>query len=252
VTDTIDIKVPDLGDFSDVEVIEILVKAGDRVAKEGGLITLETDKAVMDVPAEQDGVIAEISVKPGDRVSSGDVIGRMEAGAGDSSEASAEKENDTQKKDAQDKTMRNRTMHTKTMEKDDKSQRQRRAGRAGDSESGKENDAQNRAREEKREERDAQPAAERQHGTLPAASSAIDEAGFARAHASPSVRKLARELGVDLARVKGSGPKSRIQHDDVKAFVKSVLTGAARTGGAALPKCRASISASSARSRLNP
>lgn len=65
---------------------------------------------------------------------------------------------------------------------------------------------------------------------------AIDEAGFSKAHASPSVRRLARELGVDLARVKGSGPKKRVLHEDVKAFVKSVMTGDAAEGAAALPK----------------
>ena len=226
-TDTIDIKVPDLGDFSDVEVIEILVKAGDRVAREGGLITLETDKAVMDVPAERDGVIAEISVKPGDRVSSGDVIGRMEAGTGDSPEAGDEKEQDTQEKDAQQDDS-----------KDDEKKKSKDTGTqddAGDHGSDKENDPQERDKAEKREDRPKVPA-DGQSAKLPAASSAIDEAGFARAHASPSVRKLARELGVDLARVKGSGPKARIQHGDVKAFVKSVLTGTAATGGAALPK----------------
>ena len=79
---SIDIKVPDLGDFSDVEVIEVLVKAGDRVSKEDGLITLETDKAAMDVPAEEEGEIEEISVSVGDKVSAGDVIGRLKTGAG--------------------------------------------------------------------------------------------------------------------------------------------------------------------------
>ena len=77
---SIEIKVPDLGDFSDVEVIEVLVKAGDRVSKEDGLITLETDKAAMDVPAEEEGEIEEITVSVGDKVSTGDVIGRMKAG----------------------------------------------------------------------------------------------------------------------------------------------------------------------------
>lgn len=226
-TDTIDIKVPDLGDFSGVEVIEVLVKAGDRVAKEGGLITLETDKAVMDVPAERDGVIAEISVKPGDRVSSGDVIGRMESGAGDSSEESADKENDTQQKDEQ----KNGAQENDAQEDDKKDSKDKKARDVAGDKPHKESDAQDRGKGEKGEQRTAPSA-----GSLPAASSAIDEAGFARAHASPSVRKLARELGVDLARVKGSGPKARIQHNDVKAFVKSVLTGAAATGGAALPK----------------
>ncbi|MDH4003898.1 MAG: dihydrolipoamide acetyltransferase, partial [Gammaproteobacteria bacterium] len=74
---SIDIVVPDLGDFSDVEVIEVLVSAGDRVAREDGLITLETDKASMDVPSPEDGVIESLSVSAGDSINSGDVIGRM-------------------------------------------------------------------------------------------------------------------------------------------------------------------------------
>ena len=73
----IDIVIPDLGDFADVEVIEILVKTGDRVAREDGLITLETDKAAMDVPAPKNGVVESLSVQIGDTVSSGDVIGKM-------------------------------------------------------------------------------------------------------------------------------------------------------------------------------
>ena len=74
---SIDIVVPDLGDFTDVEVIEILVSAGDRVAREDGLITLETDKASMDVPAAESGVIESLTVATGDTVNSGDVIGKM-------------------------------------------------------------------------------------------------------------------------------------------------------------------------------
>jgi pyruvate dehydrogenase E2 component (dihydrolipoamide acetyltransferase) len=81
--DTIDIVVPDLGDFEDVEVIEILVGAGDKVSREDGLITLETDKATMDVPAPSHGSIDRISVNVGDTVSSGDVIGRMTIEIGD-------------------------------------------------------------------------------------------------------------------------------------------------------------------------
>lgn len=73
----IDVVIPDLGDFSEVEVIELLVKPGDKVAREDGLITLETDKAAMDVPAPNNGVIEEISVAVGDTVSGGDVIGRL-------------------------------------------------------------------------------------------------------------------------------------------------------------------------------
>ena len=81
--DSIDIKVPDLGDFADVEVIEVLVKAGDRIAREDSLITLETDKASMDVPATDHGVIEELTVAVGDKVSTGDIIGRLAVEVGD-------------------------------------------------------------------------------------------------------------------------------------------------------------------------
>ena len=83
VADSIDIKVPDLGDFADVEVIEVLVKAGDRIAREDGLITLETDKASMDVPASDYGVIEELTVAVGDKVSTVDIIGRLAVEVGD-------------------------------------------------------------------------------------------------------------------------------------------------------------------------
>ena len=81
--DTIDITIPDLGDFSEVEVIEVLVNAGDHVDREDGLITLETDKASMDVPATQHGTIDELTVKVGDKVSTGDVIGSLKVEVGD-------------------------------------------------------------------------------------------------------------------------------------------------------------------------
>ena len=79
----VDIKIPDLGEFSDVEVIEVLVKAGDEVEREEGLITLETDKASMDVPAEHHGTIEELNVAVGDKVSTGDVIGTLKVKVGD-------------------------------------------------------------------------------------------------------------------------------------------------------------------------
>ncbi|MDZ7770734.1 MAG: biotin/lipoyl-containing protein [Woeseiaceae bacterium] len=95
-SDSKDITVPDLGDFSDVEVIEVLVGAGDTVAREDGLITLETDKATMDIPSPEDGVIDEITVKVGDRVSSGDTIQCMRAAqnSGDSDDGAGDKEDD--------------------------------------------------------------------------------------------------------------------------------------------------------------
>ena len=81
--------VPDLGDFTNVDVIEVLVKAGDSVKKEDSLITLETDKASMDVPAPADGVIATLTVKVGDKVSAGDTIGTLDSAGGAAPAAAA-------------------------------------------------------------------------------------------------------------------------------------------------------------------
>jgi pyruvate dehydrogenase E2 component (dihydrolipoamide acetyltransferase) len=227
-TDTTDIKVPDLGDFSDVEIIEVLVKSGDPVAKEDGLITLETDKAALDVPADRDGVIEEISVKVGDRVSSGDVIGRMKAGGEDAAGAA----DDGPAKDGEERQKKDDSKGESKVDKPDGEP----DGEPDDDQERNKEEATAKPKDEKSGGR-RESAARRQPSSAPATTNAIDEAGFARAHASPSVRKLARELGVDLIRVRGSGPKNRIVHDDVKAFVKSVLTGDGAAGGAmALPK----------------
>ncbi|HEX5764372.1 MAG TPA: dihydrolipoyllysine-residue acetyltransferase, partial [Woeseiaceae bacterium] len=188
------VTVPDLGDFSDVEIIEVHVKPGDEIKLEDGLISLETDKAAMDVPSTVAGRVESVLVKVGDRVSQGSEIAVIEA-AGD---AGGAKPAGPGKKQADTGPAATREPEEKTPKK----------------------------------ESAPKPAA-RPEGParkLPP----IDEAGFARAHASPSVRKLARELGVDLASVGGSGEKNRVLHDDVKAFVKDIL---GRGGpGAALPK----------------
>jgi pyruvate dehydrogenase E2 component (dihydrolipoamide acetyltransferase) len=192
-SESIDINIPDLGDFADVEVIEILVAAGDKVSREDGLITLETDKATMDVPAPHDGVIESIRVSTGSRVSAGDVIGRMSV-------------------------VHEATVRVAAMD-------QPPAAAAGPASS-----------------RPTAPAAAPVKASAapvtlaPRTLPAINEAGFSKAHASPSVRKLARELGVDLSQVHGSGPKQRVLHEDLKAFVKSVMTGGAALPGAGLPK----------------
>ena len=294
---SIDIVVPDLGDFSDVEVIEVLVSAGDRVAREDGLITLETDKASMDVPAPDDGVIESLSVAAGDRINSGDVIGSMslesegagpgerEAPPAEADEAPRAEEPATAAESGGEQTLvvpdigdftdvdvievhisEGQVISAEdpliTLETDKASMDvpAESGGRVtsvlvsvGDKVSEGSSiaviEASAGAAEAAAEapapapQRDTQPASPRKQpakqaapstpGTLPP----INEAGFARAHASPSVRKLARELGVDLVQVKGSGPKNRVLHDDVKAFVKAILTGqAGAPAGAGLPQ----------------
>ncbi len=291
----IDIVSPDLGDFADVEVIEILVKAGDRVARDDGLITLETDKAAMDVPAAENGVIESLMVQIGDTVSSGDVIGKMSLEISDTVvikpaiAAPPTGETTVMATPVGDKP-RSRGKQTLvvpdlgdfedveiievhvspgdviqiedpivTLETDKAAMDVPTvvAGRidsvlvnTGDTVSAGSSlaiiDAV--ATQVAPQPAAAQPPASARPKAAPAAVNhappvtpggvaAIDEAGFARAHASPSVRKLARELGVDLAQVTGTGLKTRIVHDDVKAFVKAILTGpAAVPAGGGLPK----------------
>ena len=209
----IDIQIPDLGDFEDVEIIEVLVSAGDRVAREDGLITIETDKATMDVPSPQDGVIEALTVGVGDTVSTGDIIGSMSADAEDTVTETTAIGSAAVADDASAVTGERATAPT---------QKQQTPEVPGETAS------------PQRQPAVASPAAVvAAGGSLPA----IDEVGFSEAHASPSVRKLARELGVDLPQVKGTGPKSRVLHDDVKAFVKAILgRGAPVREGPALPQ----------------
>jgi pyruvate dehydrogenase E2 component (dihydrolipoamide acetyltransferase) len=184
--------VPDLGDFADVEVIEVHISKGDSIEVEDPLVTLETDKAAMDVPAVVAGRIESVLAKVGDKVSQGSSLAIIEAIATEAPAAEA----------------------TQTIS----------AVPAPQAESTPA----------------ATPAPAAQPQSPPTAGGSmppINEAGFSKAHASPSVRKLARELGVDLVQVKGSGAKNRILHDDVKAFVKAILTGqGGAPSGPSLPK----------------
>ncbi|MFM0223427.1 dihydrolipoyllysine-residue acetyltransferase [Paraburkholderia dipogonis] len=181
-----EVKVPDIGDYKDIPVIEVAVKVGDRVEKEQSLVTLESDKATMDVPSSAAGIVKELKVKVGDTVSEGSVIVVVEAEGGAAAPAPAPRQEVEKPSDA--------------------------------------------------------PAAP---SPAPAAPSALAQApvipageGGARhaSHASPSVRKFARELGVDVTQVQGTGPKGRITQADVTAFIKGVMTGQrAAPAGAAAP-----------------
>jgi pyruvate dehydrogenase E2 component (dihydrolipoamide acetyltransferase) len=202
----VEVVVPDLGDFADVEVIEVLVKPGDSVVAEQGLITLETDKATMDIPSPAAGKITALKVKTGDRVSAGSVIATLEGGE---SGAAATRPVDT--RPADDLAARKPALARSASPAEPRPvPSQPAASRDGAA---------------------AKPAAAR---AAPQARSATVSAptSFGEAHASPSVRKLARELGVDLGRVRGSGAKSRVTSDDVKAFVKEAMRGGAAEASA--------------------
>jgi pyruvate dehydrogenase E2 component (dihydrolipoamide acetyltransferase) len=177
----IEIKVPDIGDYKDVPVIEVLVKAGDKVEKEQSIVVLESDKATMDVPSSHSGIVKEVKVKVGDNLSEGSVVVILEGGVGEATPAaapSAAPAPATSKPAA------------------------------------------------------VEPPIARAPAPPPVSNvPAPVDATFS--HASPSVRKFARELGVTIAQVKGSGPKGRITQEDVQAFVKAAMSGGAGSPAAA-------------------
>ncbi|HWJ01322.1 MAG TPA: dihydrolipoyllysine-residue acetyltransferase [Burkholderiales bacterium] len=176
------VPVPDIGDFKEVEVIEVLVKPGDAVAKEQSLITLESDKATMEIPSPSAGVVRELKIKVGDKVSKGSPILLLSATAGAAPAAAASAAPATSAPLA----------------------------------------APAPAQAPSRPAASA-PAAAPAPSPRPVPREPQEEVG-AMPHASPSVRKFARELGVDLRQVQGSGPKGRILHTDVQAFVKGALS----------------------------
>ena len=169
-SETIEVAVPDIGEDGEVDVIDVLVSPGDTVEKEDGLITLETDKATMDVPSTHAGTIKEVFIKAGDKVKQGTLVVKLETSGGEApapaSEKPAEKPAEAPKKEA--------------------------------------------PKQEASASRSPVPPAPEAKST-------------GKAHASPSVRRVAREFGVDLTQVKGSGPKNRILKEDVQAYVKAEL-----------------------------
>src|SRR5450830_1677832 len=169
-----DILVPDIGDFAEVEVIELLVKVGDTVKVEQSLLTVESDKASMEIPSSHAGVIKELKVKIGDKVAKGSLVAVIEASGGAAAAPAA-----------------------------------------------------------------AAPAAAPVAAAAAApamAVAAVTPSAANKSHASPSVRKFGRELGVDLSRVVGTGPKNRILQEDIQKFVKAALAGGAGTAASAPAK----------------
>ncbi len=176
-----DVLLPDIGDFSDVEIIEIHIAAGDAIEAEASMLTLESDKATMDVPAPDSGTVTELLVKVGDKVSKGDRLAKMETGAAAAAKSSIERVPES-----------------------------------------------------------TAPAAESEPAAPPSPSPAlghsfdvppppatlpppVERSKTSLPHASPSVRRFARELGADLSQVRGTGPKGRILRDDIALYVKKVL-----------------------------
>lgn len=189
----VELKIPDIGGSTDVNVAEVYVKVGDTIKVDDNLVMLETDKATMEVPATAAGVVKKVELKPGSKVSEGDLILSLEV-AGD---------NNTKPKDSD--------AATKIA-----------FSSVPDSQVKAEAAATNTA---------SVPASNSQVSLANKNVSKIDEDSFAKAFASPGIRKLARELGANLGEIKGSGDKGRITEEDLKSFVKTVMTGSAVSGG---------------------
>ena len=192
-----EIPVPDIGDFDEVEVIEILVSAGDSIEAEDSLISLESDKATMEIPSPEAGVVKEIKVAIGDKVSLGSVILLLESSGAAASTAEVETdETETKAENASQSTAPD-TAPAKTYA--------------------------------------PSVATEASDEIVPYAPDTV--AGQQRSHASPSVRRFAFDLGVNLNQVRGSGPKARILKEDVQGFVKQAMQqgSATASAGSAIP-----------------
>ena len=203
---TKDVLIPDIGEFDQVEVIEVLVKSGDTVSVEDPLLTMESDKASMDVPSPFGGIVKTVKIKAGDKVSQNDLIltlsvegdetSSLEKTSNESTIPGTSLDATSSKNDSIDIISSPETYEVNT-------------------------DSEIRSKPEKL-------VTDNNHSYTTLRPSPtqmlVDQKKFLRAHASPSIRKFARELGVDLSRVQGTGRKGRITQQDVQVFVKQVLS----------------------------
>ena len=180
----IEVRVPDIGDFHDVAVIEVLVKPGDRVEAEQSLITVESDKASMEIPSSAAGIVQDIKVALGDRVNQGDLVLTLQGATGAAAPAAV-----ASGQEAAPAVVSGQPALAPM----------------------------------------PAPSVQAAPAVAPVAPYVAAAGAVGQPHASPTVRKFARELGVPLAEVRGSGAKGRILQEDVQAFTKAVMTGATRT-----------------------
>ena len=183
-----DIKVPDIGEYDKVDVIDVLVAVGDEISEEDPLISLETDKATMEVPSPKSGKVVSISVKEGDKIGKGDLILKLSvSGAGEKeTDKPAEKPAEKIAEKAPEKAAEKSPVKTKEETPD----------------------------------------------PVISSSSSSSQTSSELSHASPSIRRFARELGTDVSRISGTGPKNRITQEDVQKYVKSKMQ-VVESGGAA-------------------
>lgn len=209
-----EVRLPDIGETDGVNVIEVLVSPGDVVAVDDSLIALESDKASMEVPSTVAGKVVEVKAAVDQPVSENMVIAVIETDETDDArgEAPEKSKKDEKKKEVDEEK---KEVDEKKEEKDEKKEEKDEGIEKGDDEV--------RDSEKEGEEREAEGEAPEKPEPPPAADKVVDEVAFKKAHASPAVRRLARELGVDLSRIRGSGRKNRITKDDVRDYVKTSL-----------------------------
>jgi len=259
-----EVRVPNIGDFKDVPVIEVMVKPGDTVDVDDALITLESDKAAMDVPATAAGEVEEVKVKAGDTLSEGDLILTLRASpAGDAGSEEADDRHDrrgetdeagagaeghegaaaVEEKEGSEEAEKAGGEEEK--EKEEKEEAPERAEGEREEPRGKAREDKDKEKEkEKDKDKDKQKgereAPERGRGAArppPTAAMPPDEAPAGRkAHATPAVRRFARELGVDLGEITGTGRKGRILKEDVQRHVKARMSGQPPAAAAGLPE----------------
>ncbi|WP_347331928.1 pyruvate dehydrogenase complex dihydrolipoyllysine-residue acetyltransferase [Marinimicrobium locisalis] len=286
----VDIPVPDIGGSEGVEVIEICVKSGDEVSEGDSLIVLETDKASMEIPSPQGGTISSIALKEGDKVSQGDLIGKMKSAGGEEAaqesegEASEKEEKpaaaqsggeqdvpvpdiggaegvevievcvsegdevsegdslivlETDKASMEIPSPASGKIKSIALKEGDKVSQGDKIGvmeteGGGSAEAASKEDAEPKKSEPAPSKSEAAPKQQSESGS-PATATAASEQAINRSdvYAGPAVRKLGRQLGVDLAKVKGSGPRGRVTKDDVRDYVKNIVTTSQSGGGAA-------------------
>lgn len=187
-TQTIEVNVPDIGESGEVEVIEVLVAEGDDISEEDGLITLETDKATMDVPSPKAGKVKSLKVKVGDKVKEGSLVLELEIAGEDGGE-----EEDT-------------------------------ADSASDSSSDEKEEKSSKSDSDSKDDTSERDSGSRKEPPVPDHPLGRKGKDDALVHASPAVRRVAREFGVDLSKVSGTGPKNRVLKEDVQEFVKYELS----------------------------
>ncbi|MBS1254543.1 MAG: Dihydrolipoyllysine-residue acetyltransferase component of pyruvate dehydrogenase complex [Deltaproteobacteria bacterium] len=219
---TKDVLVPDIGEFEEVEVIEVLVKSGDTVSAEDPLLTMESDKASMDVPSPFGGTVKDVKIKAGEKVSQNDLILTLSVQEQETSSESAAADETSSPETSADENLIPETSNEKT--------------HSPEIVAVKEESVSTGKTETAGSEPVTASSAQRPSPTQMLA----DQKQFLRAHASPSIRKFARELGVDLSQVQGTGRKARITQQDVQSFVKqalaSVSSGTAPAAGTGIPE----------------